>query len=309
MDKPQAREYNQALCFLEFAKKNFLLQDDKFCQKVIAQIKSCIERVDSLKLVHFDKKCSSISKQKSRVNLEDICYQIANLMKSYGYFHHFIPFVHLDGFGRNQLYKYSGLKLLIKSRFLKDMIQKDPQESQEADIDESLRDQLGLAIAGFDKKLNSTTTSRDDIKRANQTIEDELNAYHQLLNKVLKPYMEAKYKHSQPDLYEYFVMAISTYKIPRRKRALQGKITDTDGKPLHRVRVSVDNKKAVVKRGTKGNYFFKNMTNGSHKILFSCEGFKSVTKNILIYPSRTSRLDIVMQREKAVELNERIASL
>ena len=223
MDKPQAREYSQALSFLQFAKENSLLQNDRFCQKVIAQIKSIVERVDALKLVYFDKQSISISKQQSRENLEGICYQIANLMKSYGYFHHFIPFVHLDGFGRNQLYKYSGSKLLIKSRLLKDTIPKYNNESQEAGIDKKLRDQLDFAIAAFDAKLNTTTACRNDIKRATQIIQDELNSYHQLLNRVLKPYMEAKYKLSMPDLYQDFMMAIKTSKIPRRKRALQGK--------------------------------------------------------------------------------------
>jgi len=304
MDKPQAREYNQALSFLKFAKENSLLQDDQFCQKVIAQVKSCVKRIDKLKLVHVNKKSTSISKQQSRKNLEGICYQIAMLMKSYGYFHHFIPFVHLDGFGRNQLYKYSGSKLLIKSGYLRDMIQKDTKESQEADVDEYLMDQLDLAIADFDTKLNSTTTSRDDIKRATHTIQDELNAYYQLLNKVLKPYMEAKYKLAKPDLYLEFMTAIKTSKIPRRKRALQGRITDPEGKPLHRVRVSVDGKKPVVKRGSKGNYFFRNLTNAKHELTFSCDSYHTVKKTIVIYQGETTKLDVVLHPVKTVELVE-----
>lgn len=302
MNKSQAREYFQALSLLKLENNHSLLQDDMFYQKVMRQIISCINRLEKFKLIQNNNGYPSIAKQQYRQKNEDICYQIVNLMKSYAYFYHFIPFVHLDGFGKNQLYKYSGLKLLIKSGYLKNFIQKYPKESLEAGIDKVLCEQLDCAIADFDKELNSTQNYRDDIKCATQIIRNELNAYHQLLNKVLNPYMESKYKMNKPEVYADFKQTIKMSKIPRRKRALQGRITDPEGRPLHRVRVSVDGKKAVVKRGTKGNYFFRNLTNTVHELSFSCDTYNVETRKIVIYQGRTTILDIILYPIETEEL-------
>ena len=124
------------------------------------------------------------------------------------------------------------------------------------------------------------------------------------LGQVLCPYMEAKYKLAKPDLYLEFMMAIKKSIIARRKRALQGRITDTEGRALHRVRVSVDGKKPVVKRGSKGNYFFRNLTNAKHELSFSCEFYHTVKKTVVIYPGKTTKLDVVLHPVKTAELVE-----
>jgi hypothetical protein len=309
MDKYQHKIHNQANTLLKLHKDFDDLKKDAFYQKVIQKVKEHVLKIEMLLMIQFPNKAHAKIKERNRQELELICLRISNLLKSYACFNKYSPFLDLKGFGKNQLYKYSGLNLLNKSKDLQVFIKKYNKKAKEAQVDTLLFENLNSAITDFKKHLNQPQKSNESIKNASQEIRNQLKAYKFLIKNVLKGYMFSKYQQEKPLVYKKFIQCIEMSKVPKRKRALVGKITDTKGNPIHRVRVSVDGKKPLVKRGTKGNYFFKNMPNGSHKIKFSCNEFKSVLRVVMIHPSRTTWLNVVMQREKAVELNEPIASL
>ena len=309
MDKQQCKTYDQATNLLKLEEAFDDLKKDAFYQKVILKVSDHVTRIADFKENQQTSRYITLSKQEHRETLEMICFQIANRLKCHGFINDFVPFRDLKGYGKNQLYKYSGLNLRNKSKYLLAFIQKYGKEVEDIELDTALMKNLAIAISDFEIHLEKPQNHIESVKKATTTISDELRAYSLLLNRVIKPYMYSKYEQTQPEIYSRFLTSLKGNKIPKRKRALIGRITDSDGKPLHRVRVCVDNKKPVVKRGTKGNYFFKNMTNGSHKIKFSCEGYKPILKEVMIRPSRTTKLNVVMQREKAVEQNECIASL
>lgn len=309
MDKYQYKIYKQANKLLKLYEQLDDLKKDAFYQKVIQKVKEHVLKIEILERIQFPNRAHAIIKHENRQKLELICLRISKLLKSYACFNKYSPFLDLKGFGKNQLYKYSGLNLLNKSKDLQVFIKKYNKKAKEAQIDTLLFEDLKSAITVFEKHLHQPQKRSESIKNASQEIRIELRAYKFLVENVLKGYMYSKYEQDKPLAYDEFIQCLEMDKVPKRKRALMGRITDVNGNPLHRVRVSVDSKKPVVKRGTKGNYFFKNMPNGSHKIKFSCKGYKPMLKEVMIMPSRTTRLNVVMQREKAVELNERIALL
>lgn len=298
MDKQQCKTYNQAIKLLKLDEVYDDLKKDTFFQKLILKVRAHVTRIADFKQSQKTSRYITLSKQEHRETLEVICFQISNLLNCQGFINDFVPFKELKGYGKNQLYKYSGLNLLNKSKYLLAFIEKYAKEVEDNELDTTLEKCLRDAISDFEKLLQKPQNHIESVKKATDTIRDELRAYNLLLNRVLKPYMYSKYEQSQPEIYSNFLQCLIKEKTPKRKRALLGRITDVDGNPLHRVHVSVDNKKNVVKRGTRGNYFFKNMPNGSHSIKFSCKGYKPILKEVMIMPSQTTMLNVMMQREK-----------
>lgn len=72
---------------------------------------------------------------------------------------------------------------------------------------------------------------------------------------------------------------------------------------MKNVRISVDGAKPVIKCGTKGGYFFQNLTPGEHHLTFSRKSYESVTVNILIVPDQTATLNVVL---KYIEIEEAV---
>ncbi|MCZ4696184.1 carboxypeptidase regulatory-like domain-containing protein [Ancylomarina euxinus] len=297
MDKHQTLTYYQALSLLKLEDKLDELKQDAFYQKVILKVRDHVTRIEDFKKNQETSRYITLSKQEHRETLEVICFQISNGLKYQGFINDFVPFRDLKGYGKNQLYKYSGLNLLNKSKYLLVFTQKYGKEVEDAELDTALMKNLAKAISDFEKLLEKPQNHIESVKKATAAISDELRAYSLLLNRVIKPYMYSKYEQTQPEIYSRFLISLKGNKISKRKRALIGRITDTNGNLLHRVRVSVDGKKPEVKRGTKGNYFYKNMTNGSHQLKFSCKGYEPILKEVLILASQTTRLNVVMQRE------------
>ncbi len=295
MDKYQTLTYYQALRLLDLEDELDELKQDTFYQRVILKIRDHISQLKSVKENQTTSRYITVSKQEQRERLEMICFQISNRLKCHGFINEFGPFKDLKGYGKNQLYKYSGLNLLNKSKYLLAFLQKYEKEVADTGLNRDWVKRLSPCISNFERHLKMPQKQIESAKKATDTIKNELRAYKILLNRVLKPYMYSKYKQTHPKIYSLFLQSLIKSKIPKRKRVLQGRITDRDGNPLHRVRVWVDNKKPVVKRGTKGNYFFKNMTNGSHKLKFTCKGFKTWVEEIVIYPSRTTTLNVRME--------------
>lgn len=301
MDKYQFKTLNQATKLLKLDTELDDLKKDTFYQKVIQKVKEHVLKIETLQRIQCPYNSQAVTKEINREELELISLRISKLLRSYACFSQYSPFLELKGFGKNQLYKYSGLNLLNKSKELQTFIQKHKKKAVEAQVDTLLSENLKSAITSFEKHLYQPQKYRESKKNASQKIREELKAYKFLVDNVLKDYLFSKYQQENPMVYTKFIQCLEMSKVPSRKRALVGKLTDTKGKPLHRVRVSIDNKKPVVKRGTKGNYFYKNMTNGSHVLKFSCKGYRTILKEVLIYPSRTTRLNVVMQRESGVE--------
>jgi|GEM_PF-2056192 len=297
MDKAQKRIFDQAVRLVRFGAESPSLQNDTFYQKVNQKLVQIISHLDKLyKTQQLIKSKKGPIKQESRQELESICLQVANLLKGYGNFYEFTPFASLKGFGKNQLYKYSGINLLINSEKLKEIIDQYPVESKEAKVGDSMKQEFLMSITSFKELLDTPTRTNQNSKDCSKQIREGLKQYQNLLNDVILPYVRGKYEKDNTDLIKSFERVLKSDKIARRKICLAGRITDSDGKPIHRPRVAVDKKKPMVKRGTKGNYFIKNLTGGIHTLEFSCTNYETVKKKVLIAKPSVYKLDVVMKR-------------
>ena len=297
MDKAQKRIFDQARRLVRFGSENPSLQSDTFYQKVNQKLIQIVSHLDKLyKNQNLIRTRKSTSKKHSRQELESVCLQVANLLKGYGNFYEFTPFASLKGFGKNQLYKYSGINLLINSEKLKEIIDQYPLESKEAKVGDSVKQEFLMSIASFEELLDMPTRTNQNSKDCSKQIREGLKQYQNLLNDVILPYVRGKYEKDNNDLIESFERVLKSDKIARRKISLAGRITDSEGKPIHRPRVAVDKKKPMIKRGKKGNYFIKNLTGGIHTLQFSCHEYETVEKKVLITKSSVYRLDVVMKR-------------
>lgn len=295
MDKAQYRIFKQAVLLQHFGAESSVLQKDTFYQKAHQKLLQLVTQLEELN-INQDRSKSKIAykKQDSREQLETLCFQVASLLKSYGNFHEFIPFSSLKGFGKNQLYKYSGINLLINSEKLKGILDEYPDESKKAKVGSALKEDLMNSIAMFDDLLEDPKRNKKKLKRTGEKIQESLKQYQKLLNDVIIPYVKGKYAGENPELVSRMESVLKYNKIPRRKISLAGTIKDEEGRPIHRPRLSVDQKKPMVKRGTKGNYFIKNLTSGQHSLVFSCKNYKTVKKAVMITNDSVYRLDVVM---------------
>ncbi|WP_133250085.1 carboxypeptidase-like regulatory domain-containing protein [Marinifilum breve] len=295
MDKAQMRIFKQALRLQKFGAESSVLQNDTFYLKTHNKLLHLVSQLEELTIkqeIHKGKK--AYYKQSHREQLENQCFQVANLLKSYGNFHEFIPFSSLKGFGKNQLYKYSGINLLINSEKLKGILDEYPDESKKARVGSALKEALMNSIAMFDDLLEDPKRNKKKLKRTGEKIQESLKQYQNLLNDVIIPYVKGKYAGENPKLVSRMESVLKYNKIPRRKISLAGTIKDEEGRPIHRPRLSVDKKKPMVKRGTKGNYFIKNLTSGQHNLVFTCKNYKTVKKAVMITNDSVYRLDVVM---------------
>ncbi|WP_282015802.1 carboxypeptidase-like regulatory domain-containing protein [Marinifilum flexuosum] len=300
MDKAQYRIFKQALRLQHFGAESSVLQKDTFYQKAHQKLLHLVTQLEELN-INQDHSKSKIAykKQDSREQLETLSFQVASLLKSYGNFHEFIPFSSLKGFGKNQLYKYSGINLLINSEKLKGILDEYPDESIKAKVGSALKEALMNSIALFDDLLEDPKRNKKKLKRTGEKIQESLKQYQNLLNDVIIPYVKGKYAGENPKLVSRMESVLKYNKIPRRKISLAGTIKDEEGRPIHRPRLTVDKKKPMVKRGTKGNYFIKNLTSGQHSLIFTCKNYKTVKKAVMITNDSVYRLDVVMVAENS----------
>ncbi|WP_421921128.1 hypothetical protein [Marinifilum sp.] len=296
MNKAQKRIFKQAIRLQEFSAHSAILQSDPFYQEAYQKLHALVNELEELNQMQYQNKGKmAFDKQKSREQLESHCFQVACLLKSYGNFYHFVPFACLKGYGKNQLYKYSGNNLLSSSVSLQKIIEEYPEESEKAMVGDFWEQELKNSIATFDKLLDDPKWRKKELKATGESIQDRLKQYQNLLNHVIVPYVKGKYASTDSDLLFDVENVLRYEKIPRRKISLVGTIKDDRGVPVHRPRLTIDNKKTMVKRGAKGNFFIKNLSAGRHSLVFTCKNYESVTKEVMIVKDKLCRLDVVMK--------------
>jgi len=218
MDKAQKRIFDQAVRLVRFGAESPSLQNDTFYQKVNQKLVQIISHLDKLyKTQQLIKSKKGPIKQESRQELESICLQVANLLKGYGNFYEFTPFASLKGFGKNQLYKYSGINLLINSEKLKEIIDQYPVESKEAKVGDSMKQEFLMSITSFKELLDTPTRTNQNSKDCSKQIREGLKQYQNLLNDVILPYVRGKYEKDNTDLIKSFERVLKSDKIARRK--------------------------------------------------------------------------------------------
>ncbi|MCM1530847.1 MAG: carboxypeptidase regulatory-like domain-containing protein [Bacteroides sp.] len=85
--------------------------------------------------------------------------------------------------------------------------------------------------------------------------------------------------------------------------ALQGKVSDKDGKALANARVSVDGINLVKRTGNDGTYTYPYLPAGSRNVRFTLVGYEDVERTAAIADKQTATLDITMQNRPEVKVS------
>jgi len=295
MNTNEIKQYRQMKDLVEFGEQNQTkLGEDTTFTQVMTTINGIKTEFDNLiPVLGIKSKSETEEKQLSRNKLEKICFSLSGLLVSYGNLKSIEIFRNISGYTMTNLQRVPSEQVLLYAQKLQGICVDNAEDATLAGIDEEARTALSAAIADFDQKINDPQEFRIQHRELRKSINQKLEQYNDLLNNVLKLYMRSKYAESDAALYQDFLSSIEIPGSMVRTRAIQGIFTDTvNGKPIRRVRVSIDGQKPQVKGGEKGGYFIANLSPGMHEITFSRSAYITVVKKLVLLPDQPIVLDV-----------------
>jgi len=307
MNNKQAITYRQLLNGLGFFKEHETqLADNPLALQMFADLVPLnMEITESIAQQDRNGKALTQTKQVTINSLVDKSVNCYDLLYSYGNYKDFAVFTNIKGCKRYELEHARDEDVIIHASKLKAIMEAYPDETLASGVTAEKQTALDTAITAAQDVIDTPQEFRKKQHEITLVLNDRLETFKKILNGSLKGNMSSFYAESNPQLYTAFVQAIDVDALPKQKRPLKGRITDENGQPVRRVRVSVDGKKPLIKGGDNGGYHFNSFPAGKHILTFSRKSFKTVTKTILIVPDHSLQLDIVMpfvEIEEAIEV-------
>ena len=279
------------------------LVDDLQYQGIMTVLKANYARLLTLIPLQEDRgKGLTLKKQQSRLNLFDVLIRIVDLLKSYGFVNKFDSFTGIKNCSSSQLRNCSAGDLIVRSRYLSNLITAHATESVDAGVTPELNLMLTDATSVFSDSLNMPKDFR--IKHHDITMEIDRLVFdsQDLLKNGLLPYMRSTYQKSDPELYQAFVNSIEMDAIPTQQRALQGKMINAISKePLKNVKIFIDDNKPIVRGGEKGVFYIQNLLAGEHTVRFELKAFQTFENRILVLPGITYELNVELMPNEIEE--------
>lgn len=235
-------------------------------------------------------------KQKIRTDCELEGSSIGNRLSAHGAFKEFLPFAELAGYSLANLKSLSAVDLVVHLQHLVDVGQKYLTQAEEADVTEPELTSLSAHIIALDKIKNAPSQyilSRSEIT---EQINEELDAFSDLLFNTMLKYIRGRYMISMPEVVEGFENALKVPMQKPKKRAITGIILNSEtGDALHDVHVTMDNEETKIKGGKKGKFFYQYVDAGVHELVFEHPAFVSQTINIVVYPDETTHIKVELE--------------
>ncbi|MDZ7936426.1 MAG: carboxypeptidase-like regulatory domain-containing protein, partial [Emticicia sp.] len=88
---------------------------------------------------------------------------------------------------------------------------------------------------------------------------------------------------------------------------LKGKITTSDGKPAEFVNVILKDLSINTSTNSEGEFYFKNISEGTHTIEISMVGFETINQNIVVENNKSNFLSLQI-KVSALQLEEVVIS-
>ena len=296
MNNHQIKTYRQLLNSLGFYKVHEAqLADNPLALQMFADLGPLNSEISEL-LAQQDRNGKALTEQKQvTVNtLIDMSVNCYDLLFSYGNYKDFAVFTNIKGCKKSDLKRSRDEDVIIHANKLKTIMEAYPNETLASGVTAEKQTALDTAITAAQDVIDIPQEFRKKQHEITLVLNEKLETFKKILNGSLKGNMSSFYAESNPQLHTAFVQAIDIDALPKQKRPLKGRITDENGQPVRRVRISVDGKKPLIKGGENGGYHFNSFPAGKHVLTFSRKSFKTVTKTILIVPDHSLQLDIVM---------------
>ena len=134
------------------------------------------------------------------------------------------------------------------------------------------------------------------IKSATITIKVTMRELRTVISEHLDSIMKI-YEITAPEFYIEYTKQREIIDTPTHKLSLKGTVTDSEtNEPIQQAIITIPELDQEKETTEKGNYQFKRIKRGTYNLLFQRIGYKSKTITIIIEESRTTTLDITLER-------------
>lgn len=228
-------------------------------------------------------------KMEKLFELADICFKI---LRSYGRFEEFAPFMNLEGCAHHELVKSREEEAFVHIRKMVEEASANTAKATEAGLSLDMIPNLMTALGEAEEATGAAIKNRTARHKLFEKADELISKFTNLLYGSLIDHMDAIYEKKDPVFHHAFQVAIVVPAPVVNKIQLRGRFTNEEGEVVRRVSVAIDGEDATLHGGEQGGYTFRNLEYGVRQVRFSCPAYHTQIHSVVIKPDDVVVLDV-----------------